>query len=180
MKRAKNSSVDNLRGPVVRSVSRRFYLSIRLLPATLRDPIALAYYPVYNEEATVQELVRPGGRRTPAGRLRRRSSASTTARRTARQARLDELPALFPGSRIPDPSQAGQPGQGRGAAGRLQARDRRRRHRPGRRPRVRPGRVPPAAPADPRGQGRRRLRLPRSSASRTASSTSGTRWATSS
>ena len=43
MKRAKNSSVDNLRGPVLRSVSRSFYLSIRLLPATLRDPIALAY-----------------------------------------------------------------------------------------------------------------------------------------
>ncbi len=43
MKRAKTSSADNLRGPVLRSVSRSFYLSIRLLPATLRDPIALAY-----------------------------------------------------------------------------------------------------------------------------------------
>jgi len=43
LKRAKSNSLDNLRGPVLRSVSRSFYLSIRLLPATLRDPIALAY-----------------------------------------------------------------------------------------------------------------------------------------
>ena len=43
MKRAKSNSLDNLRGPVLRSVSRSFYLSIRLLPAALRDPIALAY-----------------------------------------------------------------------------------------------------------------------------------------
>ena len=42
MKRAR-SSIDNLRGPILRSVSRSFYLSIRLLPAQLRDPIALAY-----------------------------------------------------------------------------------------------------------------------------------------
>jgi farnesyl-diphosphate farnesyltransferase len=32
-----------LRSPLLRSVSRSFYLSIRLLPAPLRDPIALAY-----------------------------------------------------------------------------------------------------------------------------------------
>lgn len=32
-----------LRGPILRAVSRSFYLSIRLLPAKLRDPIALAY-----------------------------------------------------------------------------------------------------------------------------------------
>ncbi len=37
MKRAK------LRGPILRAVSRSFYLSIRLLPAKLRDPIAVAY-----------------------------------------------------------------------------------------------------------------------------------------
>lgn len=35
--------IATLRGPVLRSVSRSFYLSIRLLPAKLRDPIALAY-----------------------------------------------------------------------------------------------------------------------------------------
>jgi farnesyl-diphosphate farnesyltransferase len=32
-----------LRGSILRDVSRSFYLSIRLLPAALRDPIALAY-----------------------------------------------------------------------------------------------------------------------------------------
>jgi farnesyl-diphosphate farnesyltransferase len=38
------SSVRNeLRGPVLRSVSRSFYLSLRLLPKPLRDPLSLAY-----------------------------------------------------------------------------------------------------------------------------------------
>ncbi len=36
-------SVRYLRGPILRSVSRSFYLSIRLLPRALRDPVALAY-----------------------------------------------------------------------------------------------------------------------------------------
>ncbi|MGZ5025073.1 MAG: squalene/phytoene synthase family protein, partial [Chthoniobacterales bacterium] len=40
-----NSEISHaqLRGPILRAVSRSFYLSIRLLPAKLRDPIALAY-----------------------------------------------------------------------------------------------------------------------------------------
>lgn len=38
-----DSRIKNLRGPILRSVSRSFYLSIRLLPAQLRDPIGLAY-----------------------------------------------------------------------------------------------------------------------------------------
>ena len=38
-----SASVAELRGPVLRSVSRSFYLSIRLLPGGLRDPIALGY-----------------------------------------------------------------------------------------------------------------------------------------
>ncbi|MFL6531562.1 MAG: phytoene/squalene synthase family protein [Chthoniobacterales bacterium] len=38
-----NAQIAELRGPILRSVSRSFYLSIRLLPAKLRDPIALAY-----------------------------------------------------------------------------------------------------------------------------------------
>ena len=37
------AEIARLRGPILRSVSRSFYLSIRLLPAKLRDPIALAY-----------------------------------------------------------------------------------------------------------------------------------------
>ncbi|MEY2494908.1 MAG: farnesyl-diphosphate farnesyltransferase [Verrucomicrobiota bacterium] len=34
---------DDLRGPILRSVSRSFYLSLRLLPTALRDPLSLAY-----------------------------------------------------------------------------------------------------------------------------------------
>jgi farnesyl-diphosphate farnesyltransferase len=40
---ASHAAVKRLRAPILRSVSRSFYLSIRLLPAKLRDPIALAY-----------------------------------------------------------------------------------------------------------------------------------------
>ena len=36
-------SIKQLRGSILRDVSRSFYLSIRLLPVPLRDPIALAY-----------------------------------------------------------------------------------------------------------------------------------------
>lgn len=38
-----NADIEQLRGPILRSVSRSFYLSIRFLPTKLRDPIALAY-----------------------------------------------------------------------------------------------------------------------------------------
>ena len=34
---------NHLRGPVLRSVSRSFYLSLRILPKPLRDPLSLAY-----------------------------------------------------------------------------------------------------------------------------------------
>jgi farnesyl-diphosphate farnesyltransferase len=36
-------SRDSLRGPLLRSVSRSFYLSLRFLPKALRDPLSLAY-----------------------------------------------------------------------------------------------------------------------------------------
>jgi farnesyl-diphosphate farnesyltransferase len=35
--------IDHLRGPILRSVSRSFYLSLRILPQPLRDPLSLAY-----------------------------------------------------------------------------------------------------------------------------------------
>jgi farnesyl-diphosphate farnesyltransferase len=35
--------IDRLRGPILRSVSRSFYLSLRFLPRPLRDPLSLAY-----------------------------------------------------------------------------------------------------------------------------------------
>lgn len=34
---------DDLRGPILRSVSRSFYLSLRFLPGALRNPLSLAY-----------------------------------------------------------------------------------------------------------------------------------------
>lgn len=34
---------NHLRGPILRSVSRSFYLSLRILPRPLRDPLSLAY-----------------------------------------------------------------------------------------------------------------------------------------
>jgi len=34
---------ENLRGPILRAVSRSFYLSLRALPRALRDPLSLAY-----------------------------------------------------------------------------------------------------------------------------------------
>ncbi|HXM33169.1 MAG TPA: phytoene/squalene synthase family protein [Chthoniobacterales bacterium] len=34
---------DHLRGPILRAVSRSFYLSLRALPRALRDPLSLAY-----------------------------------------------------------------------------------------------------------------------------------------
>lgn len=39
----KDDAIQRLRGPILRDTSRSFYLSIRLLPHQLRDPIALAY-----------------------------------------------------------------------------------------------------------------------------------------
>lgn len=38
-----SSHRNHLRGPVLRSVSRSFYLSLRILPRPLRDPLSLAY-----------------------------------------------------------------------------------------------------------------------------------------
>lgn len=39
----KSLQINRLRGPILRSVSRSFYLSLRILPAPLRDPLSLAY-----------------------------------------------------------------------------------------------------------------------------------------
>src|SRR5258707_15736817 len=38
-----DTSVLDLRGSILASVSRSFYLSIRLLPKKLRDPVSLGY-----------------------------------------------------------------------------------------------------------------------------------------
>ena len=38
-----DSSRSNLLGPLLKSVSRSFYLTLRVLPAGMRDPVGLAY-----------------------------------------------------------------------------------------------------------------------------------------
>lgn len=43
MSRPIPAGMDNLVGPLLRSVSRSFYLSVRFLPSELRDPVGLAY-----------------------------------------------------------------------------------------------------------------------------------------
>src|ERR1700686_1008948 len=43
MSRRTDFSARPLRGSILRSVSRSFYLSIRILPQRLREPVALAY-----------------------------------------------------------------------------------------------------------------------------------------
>ena len=39
----KSTKRNSIRGPLLRSVSRSFYLSLRFLPTALRDPLSLAY-----------------------------------------------------------------------------------------------------------------------------------------
>jgi farnesyl-diphosphate farnesyltransferase len=43
MNRRDAAAADQLLGPILRSVSRSFYISIRLLPGRLRQPVGLAY-----------------------------------------------------------------------------------------------------------------------------------------
>jgi farnesyl-diphosphate farnesyltransferase len=43
LREEKSVSVSSLRGPILRQVSRSFYLSIFLLPKKLRDPVSLGY-----------------------------------------------------------------------------------------------------------------------------------------
>jgi farnesyl-diphosphate farnesyltransferase len=38
-----NSARDFLLGPLLKGVSRSFYLTLRVLPAGMRDPVGLAY-----------------------------------------------------------------------------------------------------------------------------------------
>src|SRR4051794_14638171 len=43
MTRPSGAVAEHLIGPLLKSVSRSFYLSIRVLPARLREPVGLAY-----------------------------------------------------------------------------------------------------------------------------------------
>ena len=61
-----SSGRDELRGPVLRSVSRSFYLSLRLLPKTLRDPLSLAYLLARATDTLADTAAAPVGLRTEA------------------------------------------------------------------------------------------------------------------
>lgn len=54
----KSTNRDSLRGPVLRSVSRSFYLSLRFLPKALRDPLSLAYL-LARATDTIADTVEP-------------------------------------------------------------------------------------------------------------------------
>src|SRR3954468_24480775 len=43
MTRPSGAVAEHLIGPLLKSVSRSFYLSVRFLPARLREPVGLAY-----------------------------------------------------------------------------------------------------------------------------------------
>ena len=49
---------DALRGPILRSVSRSFYLSLRFLPKAIRDPLSLAYL-LARATDTIADTVEP-------------------------------------------------------------------------------------------------------------------------
>lgn len=104
------SDRDNLRGPVLRSVSRSFYLSLRILPRPLRDPLSLAYLlaratdtiadtPEPPAELRVEALrdlaaaIQGAGTRETAGRLR--DSFSALQSDETERALIEQLPALL-------------------------------------------------------------------------------------
>jgi farnesyl-diphosphate farnesyltransferase len=58
--------IDRLRGPVLRSVSRSFYLSLRVLPGPLRDPLSLAYLLARATDTIADTPEAPGELRTEA------------------------------------------------------------------------------------------------------------------
>lgn len=54
----KTTNRDFLRGPILRSASRSFYLSLRFLPKALRDPLSLAYL-LARATDTIADAVEP-------------------------------------------------------------------------------------------------------------------------
>ena len=54
------AETNRLRGPLLRSVSRSFYLSLRILPGTVRDPLSLAYLLARAADTIADTPVLPG------------------------------------------------------------------------------------------------------------------------
>jgi farnesyl-diphosphate farnesyltransferase len=89
-----NQSLErkDLRGPVLRSVSRSFYLSLRILPAALREPLSLAYLLARATDTIADTPEPPVALRTDA--LARLSAAiqGTAGKETAAQLRESFAP----------------------------------------------------------------------------------------
>jgi farnesyl-diphosphate farnesyltransferase len=101
---------NSLRGPLLRSVSRSFYLSLRFLPKALRDPLSLAYLLARATDTIADTSEAPVGLRTEAlrnlagviqGTAQKEASAqlreSFVALQTdkAERALIEQLPALL-------------------------------------------------------------------------------------
>jgi farnesyl-diphosphate farnesyltransferase len=81
------SSADrnHLRGPVLRSVSRSFYLSLRILPRPLRDPLSLAYLLARATDTIADTPEPPADRRVEALDNLARAIQEAAPRETAMQ-----------------------------------------------------------------------------------------------
>ena len=105
-----SSDLNYLRGPVLRSVSRSFYLSLRILPRELRDPLSLAYL-LARATDTIADTpeppaeVRPRALRDLAAAIQGTASGETAARlrdsfatlqsNEAERTLIQHLPALL-------------------------------------------------------------------------------------
>ncbi|HEX8490188.1 MAG TPA: squalene/phytoene synthase family protein, partial [Chthoniobacterales bacterium] len=101
---------EQLRGPVLRSVSRSFYLSLRILPKPLRDPLSLAYLlaratdtiadtpepPAELRAEALRDLAKAiQGDAPGANAARLRDSFAMLQGDEAERALIEHLPALF-------------------------------------------------------------------------------------
>ena len=84
--------IDRLRGPIVRSVSRSFYLSLRVLPGPLRDPLSLAYLLARATDTIADTPEAPGKLRTEALRNLARGIQGDTPIETAAVIRNSFVP----------------------------------------------------------------------------------------
>ncbi|MFN2623974.1 MAG: phytoene/squalene synthase family protein [Chthoniobacterales bacterium] len=101
---------DSLRGPILRSVSRSFYLSLRFLPKPLRDPLSLAYLLARATDTIADTVEPPVALRTEALRDLAAAIQGTASAKTADSLRksfallqkdkaertlIEQLPALL-------------------------------------------------------------------------------------
>lgn len=82
-----SSRRDHLRGPILRSVSRSFYLSLRFLPRPLRDPLSLAYLLARATDTLADTPEPPAELRAEALRNLARAIQGTTPGETAARLR---------------------------------------------------------------------------------------------